>query len=106
MKKDTDLVLIDTIYAEKKYPHWKRVEVKKRFEYMGESFFVHKTWKYYTVTHVTSGRSVSYGGKTVSAAIEEAKKRLDSTGPETMKAIFENSREWYNTEGKNLEVID
>lgn len=106
MKKEYGLVLIDSIYAEKNYPHWKRVEAKKRFEHMGESFFVHKPGRFYIVTHVTSGRSVSSGGKTISAAIEEAKKRLDSIKPETMKAIFDKQHEWYNTERKDLEVID
>ena len=104
-EKDTALILIDHIYAKPRHMYWKRVEVKKRFEYNNENFFVHKTAKGYNATHVTSGRR-SGSGKTIQAAIDNTLHNFSSINPGVEAEIFAKQKDWYETEGKNLEVVE
>lgn len=105
-EKDSALVFIDTIYSDKKYPHWERVEVKARFEHMGESFFVHGTRGKYKAIHVTSGRRVGDMLTTSASAKASAIARMDKAGAKRMAEIFRLNKEWYETTGKTLEVVE
>ena len=104
-EKDTALILVNGIYARPRYPHWKRVEVKKRFEHLGENFFVHKIATGYSATHVTSGRR-SGSGKTIQAAIDNTLYNFSILNSGVVADIFCKMKNWYETEGKNLEVIE